>query len=552
MGLILPQKVKVKLNSSVISYYEKLDYYIPRSKDNQGRLRVPQNTIIEVDVTDLSPGSNQFVNVECDCCKLKKSIKYIKYNENIERNDGLYLCSHDVRHRDFLNALSIDKILERIKIFYQNNDRFPKYNEYTIDNGFNFSYSTMLDRLNRDGIVLNDELSRIDCFSAINVKYYDKYIERLKSIISENPDIGNNLYLLSKDDYCKKYAIPNIRWFINNCPDKTVKNIDSFKKWAGFYTKHMSKEECRSIILKMAESLDRPLMYDDFRGHEYGKVTIQMIRDNWGSLNKMKRDLGLEINIESMMDRQLSKDEFDDMIFDICEFVKNDGRNFITTREIDFHKEWANVGTLRRMSKKYYNCAFQEIIQNNNITLGKQGYGINFDFPDGEHASSQFEYMFSKFLKEYGLKYNVDYFRDVKYSEFINDYNNNMNCDYVIINKGRTIYIEIAGIIDSYKEWYYRDKIITSSKSKEIYRKKLLEKEKMLKSNNLMYFILFPCDLTKENFKNVIENPSDKLRIDIENFNQNNIDWVKIRKTTGELNYSKPYLKNTYIRKEAG
>lgn len=552
MGLILPQKVKVKLISSVISHYEKLGYNIPRSKDKQGRLRVEQNTMIEVDVNDLPHGSNQFVKAECDCCKLEKSIKYIKYNENIKRNDGLYLCSHDAKHRDFLNNLSTDIILEKIKMFYQNKGRFPKYDEYTENNGFNFSYSIMMNRFKKSNIVLNDELAKMDCFSTTNVKYYDKYFERLKNVISENPNIGNNLYLLSQNNYCQKYSIPDIRWFINNCPDKNVKNIDSFKEWAGFYTKHMSKEECKSIILKMAESLDRPLMYDDFRGHNYGQVTIQMIRNNWGSLNEMKKDLGLEINIESMIAKQLSKEEFDDMILDICEFVKNEDRNFITTREIDSHKEWANTETLRRMSKKYYNCSFQGIIQNNNITLGKQGYGINFDFDDGEHVSSQFEYMFSKFLKDYGLKYNIDYFRDVKYSDFINDCNNNMNCDYVIINEGKAIYVEIAGIIDSYKEWYYKNKEITVSKSKEKYRKKLLKKESMLKSNNLIYFILFPCDLTKENFKNIIDNPSKKLKAKIESFNQNNIDWTKIRKTTGELDYSKSYLRNTYIKKEAG
>lgn len=74
-------------------------------------------------------------------------------------------------------------------------------------------------------------------------------------------------------------------------------------------------------------------------------------------------------------------------------------------------------------------------------------------------------------------------------------------------------------------------------------------KESMLKSNNLIYFILFPCDLTRENFESILNNPSIELRKQIEQFNQNNIDWVKIRNTTGELDYSKPYLKNTYKKK---
>lgn len=551
MGLILPQKVNVKLNSSVISYYEKLGYTIPRSKDKEGRLRVPQNTLLEVDVNDLSKGSNQRVNVECDCCKKEKRITYNKYNLNIERNNGLYICSSDTIHRDFKNNISVDSILDKIKEFYERNGRFPKTDEYTIENGFNFSYSIVRDRLRKENTTLNDELAKIDCFaiSNANVKYYDIYFNKLKNVIYENPEIGNNLYLLSREDNCSKFGLPDIRWFINNCPDDTVINIDTFKKWAGLSTKHMSKEQCQKIILEMSKKLNRPLMYDDFRGHNYGQVTIQMIRDNWGSLNKMKEDLGLEKNIESMIDRQLSKESFDKMINNICDFVKNDNRNFITTREINAHKEWVNTETLRKTSKKYYNCTLIEIMKKHGISFGKQGRGINYVFDDGEQITSQFEYMFSNFLKECGLKYNCDYFRDVKYSTFINDYHDNMNCDYVIHHKGIIIYIEIAGILSEYKKWYYQNRKITKSKHKEKYRQKLSIKESMLKSNNLIYFILFPCDLTRENFESILNNPSIELRKQIEQFNQNNIDWVKIRNTTGELDYSKPYLKNTYKKK---
>lgn len=158
--------------------------------------------------------------------------------------------------------------------------------------------------------------------------------------------------------------------------------------------------------------------------------------------------------------------------------------------------------------------------------------------------------MFSKFLKDYGLKYNSDYFRDVKYSTFIPEYKNNMNCDYVINFNGKTIYIEIAGILAEYKNWFYDDRIISRSKSKEKYRTKLKKKEDMLKSHNLLYFILFPCDLTKENFENILNDSSLELKKTIEKFIQNNIDWVKIREY-GELDYSRPFLRDTRPKKEA-
>ena len=542
----------VKLVSGVISYYENLGYEIPRSIDNQGRLRIPRGTTIDVKTTDLSPSSNQTIEARCDYCNKIKKIQYNKYNQNIKNNNGIYLCSTDENHRNFVNGVSYESIIDCIKNYYNKNGRFPKYNEYTEENGFPFAYSKIREFLKKNGTSLNDELAKIDChcLQKVNVEYYDEYLQRLKDVIKENPQIGNDLYSLSREE-TSIFGLPNIRWFIEHCPDKSVHNIDTFKEWAGLYTKHMSKEQCTEIILGMAKNYDRPLMYDDFRGHEYGQVTITMIKEHWGSLNKMKQDLGLEINIESMMDKQLSKEDFDNMIVDICNFVQNENRNFITTREIDKHPEWSNADTLQRMAKKYYKYKLQDLLGKYGVSLGKQGQGISFDFPDGEHVTSQFEYMFSKYLKDYGLKYNVDYFRDVKYSTFIPEYKNNMNCDYVIHINGKTIYIEIAGIISEYKTWFYDDRVIGRSKSKENYRLKLKKKEKMLKSHNLIYFILFPCDLTKDNFKNILENGSLELKKDIENFNQNNIDWVKIRNTTGELDYSKPFLRNTRPKKEA-
>ena len=195
------------------------------------------------------------------------------------------------------------------------------------------------------------------------------------------------------------------------------------------------------------------------------------------------------------------------------------------------------------MCKKYYSIGLVQYLSSFGIYFGKQGNGLNFDFEDGEHVTSQFEYMFSRYLKEHGFKYQIDYFRDVKYSNFIDGYNSNMNCDYVIHIDGKIIYIEIAGIIADYKTWYYENKVISYSKSKEQYRIKLLEKETMLKNTNLHYYILFPCDLTNNNFQNILFNDNLDLKNKIESFYKNNIDWNKVR-SIGELDYSQNMIRD--------
>lgn len=532
MGLI---STEVEVNAiGNVKYYEDLGYYIPRVYENY-KWAIKRGTKIKVKVSDLSSGSNVVVKVKCDCCGKEKDLEYSKYIKNIKSNNNLYLCSCDLTHRDYINGISPDIIKNEITDFYTKNKKFPLYNEFTEENGFSFSYSKMHSVLKNNNIDYKNLLCEIDFLKApSNINYYDKYVEYLKEYFHKNPTVG--FYSMSRNK--KKIFTPDIRWLIKNCPDKNVKDVETFRTYLGIKPHELTEEECIKQILQMAKEFNRPLMYDDFRSREYRKVAINDIKKYWGSLNKMKKTLGLEIVQESMIDKALNKEEFDNVIEEICEYVRQDNRNFITTREINTNKKWNNYCSLNKYAINYYKISFCDLLNKRGITLGKQGRGFNFYFEDGEHTASQYEYMFSKFLKNNGFIYNKNYFRDVKYNTFIKNYTKNMNCDYVLNLNGENVYIEIAGIIEVYKTWYYENKEISTSKSKEIYRKKLSKKEKMLKSNNLKYFILFPCDLTTENFKNIILNPSLELKYSIECFHQNNIDWKKVKKI-GELDYSK-------------
>ena len=79
------------------------------------------------------------------------------------------------------------------------------------------------------------------------------------------------------------------------------------------------------------------------------------------------------------------------------------------------------------------------------------------------------------------------------------------------------------------KKWYYQNKIIDKSHHKEEYRLKLQKKENLMQLNNLEYYLLFPCDLTKKNLNDILNTDNYLVtRIRIENFYKNNLDWNKI------------------------
>lgn len=540
---ILDEYVNIKLVNTTIAYYENLGYEIPRYEYKKGKFRVKNGTEIAVKPTDLKYDSNVKINVMCDCCGKKKKISYAAYRKNINKHNRIYLCDTDRMHRQFVGDTTFDYALNKVKDFYNTNNRFPKHNEFIVENGFDFTYSKFSTLCKINNSTLQDEYAKIDCFkSEPNIKYYDKYLERLLYVINNvDNSIGLNLAKLSQGDYCKKYELPNHRWFIDNCPDKSVYNDATFKEFAGIKPRFLTKEQCIENILKMSKEFDRPLKYNDFRNKEYNKVTVDMVKRYWGSLNKMKEDLGLEIIQPQMI--KVTQESFDKTIQIIKDYLENEGRNFITRAEwdsLDFDSLYKSL-SIDNYIKENYDMSLKEYMLTQGIRMGEVGEGLSHKFDDGEITTSQFEYMFSSFLRKTDLEYNIDYFRNVRYSTFCDDYKGNMDCDYVIKYNDKTIYVEIAGIIGQYKPFYYEDKSITSSKSKERYRQKLKEKEQLLISNNHIYFILFPCDLTEENMKQVFENPTIELRKQIESFNQTNIDFVNVRKL-GKLDYSNPAI----------
>lgn len=336
-------------------------------------------------------------------------------------------------------------------------------------------------------------------YTRSNIEDYLEMVELYKKISNEKGSA-----LKYRELFYNEYSLPSSRWFITHCPDKNVINFNQFIEWCGFKPNYlMSKDKTIEIILNMQSKLDRPLMKKDFANPTQDSIGVGMIKTHWGSMNKMKEELGLIIvgaDVNELMRPiwQLEKD-----IIKLCNNIKRDeNRTIITYDDINNCDFTMNRQTYDKLFRDKLGMTLREYLQSIGFELMKSGSGLVKHYEDGEITSSQFEYAFTNYLRTNKFGFNSDYHRGVRYKTFVDNYSGLMDCDYVIKYKGRLIYIEIAGLLRDYKEWYLNDKPL-NSKSKEKYRLKLKKKENMFKEYGLEYYILFPNDLNEDKYKEI-------------------------------------------------
>jgi len=112
---LITKEVWVGLSNN-ISYYENLNYEIPRFIDKQGRSQVKRGTKILVKVKDLSDGSGVFVDVECDGCGEIINITWVNYKKHV-KEDGKYYCKSCIPQERIDKRLKT--MLDKSISFYQ-------------------------------------------------------------------------------------------------------------------------------------------------------------------------------------------------------------------------------------------------------------------------------------------------------------------------------------------------------------------------------------------------------------------------------------------------
>ena len=326
---------------------------------------------------------------------------------------------------------------------------------------------------------------------------YDVYLEKFKSVCKS---IGRTLIL---DDFMNnRYGLPNPTWFVKHCPDENVKTYRDFVSWCGLEeTKHIwTKDEVSSALRRLEEKLNRPIISDDVIPDNVGFSTIVVDR-LYGSFSKAKQEIGL---LKTLPNQPLPFSYYKNSLKEIVlDYKRKTNKEYISWNDIESGK----YGT-RKIEHKTCMKSFQRekvdlqlFIRSLGCMMNPHSFAYTCIFEDGERSCSNMEYKVTTYLRDLGLKYDVDYFRTVLYSTFSNE-KSKMNCDYVIKTEDGTLYIEVAGIIDNrHNDWKTRT---YSTKIENEYRDKMILKEKIFTKNNLNYIFLFSNDMNTECYKDII------------------------------------------------
>jgi hypothetical protein len=170
----------------------------------------------------------------------------------------------------------------------------------------------------------------------------------------------------------------------------------------------------------------------------------------------------------------------------LCQDIyRVENRRIITCSDIEKSENCSTIGTYSKNFRKHLGITLRNFVLSLGFDMPKSGLGMIYEFDDGEVTTSKYEYDTSVYFRENNIKYE----RNVKYKSFINGYFGNKDCDYAILNKNTLWYVEIAGMLkNSNTDELYSDKI------HEKYRLDLIDKVKMLESENLKYKIVYPSD----------------------------------------------------------
>lgn len=431
--------------------------------------RIPKK--IEIDNNPKLPSNRHLREIFMQ----NKNMKYNDYCESI----GYFNSKH--------NFFTFESLLDSWEKFFNKYERYPNTSDY-CNAEFNIpSFSTIKktlgDRWNEFFNIFHEKekmLFRIQ---------YDKTCADLLKYCIENKHVPTKRELT-------KLGFPQAQWFTKHSQDDEIKSYSDILESLGIKPHYnISKETAIQLIFKKANSLGRNLTQEDFANPSHDEIGRKVVDKYWGTFNNMLKDLGFEINQESMTDRSKPIEELKKDIIRLCNYIEEtENRRLITFNDINDCAWCLDTNTYDKHFKEKLNISLVQFINDLGYQTNKCGMGMVFQFDDGEITTSQFEYKVSKYLRSK----NYNYLRNYPYQNIQPSYNGKKDCDYVIeLNSGKC-FVEIAGMLDYTKVSKNKDDFI-----RQKYKVDLEEKEKMLQSANLNYRIIYPEELQKKSIEDV-------------------------------------------------
>lgn len=290
-------------------------------------------------------------------------------------------------------------------------------------------------------------------------------IERYIEEFGEVPSLKD---IETKSDY------PNRQDFRNTYGSfsKAIEEMGYVTKFKINYT----DDELEKAFMSFVNEYGRVPSIYEFNNSKY--PSFWTYQNRFGSWTKAVLAYGFEPYTYKTLDG------LKESIIKLCnDMKKNTDRRIITYSDINDCKYCASAQTYNIKFKRNGE-SFREFLHNLGFTLQRASAGMLYEFEDGEIALSQHEYKISKYLRDNKIKYH----REIKYKYFINNYNGNKDCDYVIYKNDEIYYIEMAGMVS-------KDEEKDNGKVQELYRIHLKEKIEMLESAKLNYKIIYPEDM---------------------------------------------------------
>lgn len=293
----------------------------------------------------------------------------------------------------------------------------------------------------------------------------------------------------------------------------------------------ITKEDTIKELIEMQNRLKRPLFFEDLDGGTTrDTIGIGPVLKYWGCFSNMLEEVNLYDYLEysdEMVDALYLylhsdkdgkakifnnlKDYPDEFLFKlvsiVCDSAKQSGKKFVGMSDFDNNEKVPiTYGALKQnFEKRGYDIA--DLIRQNGCVFNYSQYIMRHRFDDGELALSRNEFLFSLALRNSNHIYNVDYYKDINYEDYIDEYEGNMTCDYLLINNGKKLFVEICGFLRREED---KLSFINNTEIKESipenYRQRMKTKKELLDKQKLDYIFIMGNDLNEQYYMDLIDN----------------------------------------------